>query len=362
METCGDDGKGVCTEVVRLGRRVGNSRKIETEQQDANQLIFWAERKQISMEKLRHGDVRIIEYGPSIFSIWIPTTMLVWIEKAIYYFVCHPNSQDRRIKRGPDFTFIVQIVSNVRGKVLHIWRTNRNGVQVVMIPVGREEYGWRRLGKTLLHFIKKENAWKGKTGELGALGLRQAKLSSNRQCPPGEWDRTVPPSESREVAYKGRKLRLGLGGNNGETSEQREPGSDEQIREQRVMTCDQSRQEQLNLAAESSCEQSEEEEEEAMEGWPKLSDMGSDTLAEVHEVMRAYDTNSEERARPVVIHSDQIFVVAVEEAEPVLDQIPEPPLKGESRAIERDGASQEEEFAQLNGEDVNPQSLISASI
>ncbi|KAK9130333.1 hypothetical protein Sjap_010820 [Stephania japonica] len=92
------------------------------------------------VEKLRYGDIRITEYGISEFSIWVAKELRVWLEEAVHFFAHHLETSKRRMRRSLYTMMIVQIVTNQRGKALRIWRTNSNGVQVVMIPAGADSW------------------------------------------------------------------------------------------------------------------------------------------------------------------------------------------------------------------------------
>ncbi|KAK9148116.1 hypothetical protein Scep_006873 [Stephania cephalantha] len=148
--------------------------------------MFWAERKQFLVERLRYGDIRIVEYGPVEFSLWIDIGSLPWLEEAVHFFVHHSEVLERRILTKNATTMIVQIIIKNRGKALRIWRTNNNGGQNIMVPWGRDGQGWKRLGETLFWFIQEGNAGKGKgvQGEdtrSGGYGSAQSIPSTTQQ-------------------------------------------------------------------------------------------------------------------------------------------------------------------------------------
>ncbi|KAK9151193.1 hypothetical protein Syun_009502 [Stephania yunnanensis] len=128
---------------------------------EANRRIFWVERKQLMVERLRYEDNWILE------------------GEGTTHEAATPHSDDNSDS-------LEWLWENMR-----IWKTIRNGGQAIMILAGRDDYGWKSLGETLFHFIRVASAWNGKETvedhlcESGCLGTNSAAVTWDT-CGSGE--------------------------------------------------------------------------------------------------------------------------------------------------------------------------------
>ncbi|KAK9147893.1 hypothetical protein Scep_006650 [Stephania cephalantha] len=66
--------------------KVNSNRGGGSEEENATKRMFWIEQKQVMVERLRYGDIRIVEYGVWEFSLFVEANMLSWLEDTIAFW------------------------------------------------------------------------------------------------------------------------------------------------------------------------------------------------------------------------------------------------------------------------------------